>query len=76
MEKIVIEVNNSIAQFWKNSPSGKRTEASKYVNRLLSEILLERSAFSYIDFLNELRTKMKERGLTQKKLDRILNEKQ
>ena len=74
MEKIVIEVSPKLAKVWRSlTPSRKRKLSKKVGKKLNSEVFIN-PTFSYLQYLDGLRNKMKERGLTQKFLDEILNE--
>jgi hypothetical protein len=73
MERIVLEVNDRVARKWRTSSFGLRLQLSKLISDKLNEILDESKPEDSIRFFDELRTEMKEKGLTQEKLDKILH---
>jgi hypothetical protein len=74
MERIVLEVDEQIAKAWRQASSQKRKDISNKINVRLGRELLEYSKEDFLLYLNRLRETMAERGLTQEKLDEILNE--
>jgi hypothetical protein len=74
MERIVLEVDEQIAKAWRQASSQKRKEISNKINVRLGRELFEYSKDDFLLYLDQLRGKMVERGLTQEKLDEILNE--
>lgn len=55
--------------------SEKRKEINYKISAQIGKELFEYSKDDFQQYLNELRTKMAERGLTEETLDEILNEK-
>lgn len=74
MERIVIEVDPKIALAWRRLSAVRRKEITSRVGIRIGKEVLENSKEEYLAYLNELRNKMAERGLTQEILDDILNE--
>ena len=74
MERIVIEVSPNVAKAWRKLSISRRKEISKKAVAQIKKEVLEDSAEEYISYLNELRSKMAERGLTPEILNEILNE--
>jgi hypothetical protein len=74
MERIVIEVEPTIALAWRRLSAARRQEIASKVSVRIGKEVLENSKEDYLTYLAELRTKMAERGLTQEILDEILNE--
>ena len=74
MERIVIEVEPKIALAWRRLSAIRRKEITNRVGVRIGKEVLESSKEEYLAYLNELRTKMAERGLTQEILDEILND--
>ncbi len=74
MERIVIEVSPNVARAWRNLPEDERRKLSNEVSVRVGKQLLKGSREEYLKFIDELQTKMQERGLTQEILDEILNE--
>jgi hypothetical protein len=74
MERIVIEVEPSIALAWRRLSASRRKDITNRVGVCIGKEVLENSKEEYLAYLTDLRTKMAERGLTQEILDDILNE--
>lgn len=74
MEKIVLEVDDLLAKAWREASLEKRKEISNKINVRIGKELFAYSKDDFLKYLNELRSKMAERGLTQETLDDILNE--
>jgi len=73
MERIVIEVDEATARKWRLSSQECRNGISQQINITIARELTE-SKEDFIQYLNELRSKMKERGLTEEILQEILND--
>lgn len=73
MERIVIEVDEAIAKKWRLSSQERRNKISQQINLTIARELTE-SKEDFLQYLNELRSKMKERGLTEEILQEILND--
>ena len=71
MERIVIEVDDDTAKKWRLSSQKRRNKVSHQVNITLAKELAD-SKEDFLQYLDELRTKMKERGLTEEILEKIL----
>ena len=74
MERIVIEVEPSIAHAWRRLSAARKKEITNKVGVRIGKEVLENLKEEYLTYLAELRTKMAERGLTQEILDEILND--
>jgi len=78
MERIVIEVDKRLAKAWRNASEKKKKEIGNRINISLAKELMKPSLgeneSEYLKFLNELRNEMQDMGLTQEKLDEILND--
>lgn len=74
MERIVIEVSSSVAKAWRKTTEIERRKLSNEVGVRLGIELLKNSKQEYIEYIDQLQQTMKERGLTQEKLDELLNE--
>lgn len=74
MEKIVLEVDDLLAKAWREASIEKRKEINKKMSIRIGKELFGYSKEKFQKYLNELRNKMAERGLTQEKLDEILND--
>ena len=76
MERIVIEVSPNVAKAWRKLPVKRKKEISQKAGAQIQKEVLENSAEEYISYLEQLRAKMADRGLTQEILYEILNESQ
>ena len=76
MERSVIEVSPNVAKAWRKLPVKRKKEISQKAGAQIQKEVLENSAEEYISYLEQLRAKMADRGLTQEILDEILNESQ
>ena len=74
MEKIVLEVDDKVAKAWKEAPSDKRRDIANKINISISKELFKYDKESFIQYLEQLRNDMAERGLTQEILDDILKD--
>ncbi len=74
MERIVIEVDNTLAKAWRDSSEQTKQKIGNKINISLAHEFIAPSKNGYGDFLDKLRADMKAKGLTQDELDDILNE--
>jgi uncharacterized membrane protein YgaE (UPF0421/DUF939 family) len=74
MERIVIEVDDATAQKWKNVSLKRKKEIRQQLSQTLKQEIENSSKEDFIQFLNELREKAHERGLTQEILNEILKD--
>lgn len=81
MERIVIEVDDRLARAWRRASDKKRKDIGNKVNISLAKELMGpsvgrtgKSVKEYLNFLNDLREEMSDKGLTQEELDEILND--
>lgn len=72
MGRIVLEVNEAVAKKWYVASFQLRTQLNKLIGKQLNEILDKNEPEDSIRFFNELQTEMQEKGLTQEKLNEIL----
>lgn len=72
MGRIVLEVNEAVAKKWHIASFQLRTQLNKLIGKQLNEILDKNEPEDSIRFFNELQTEMQEKGLTQEKLNEIL----
>ena len=72
MEKIVIDVDSATANKWFTASAKLRNEIGKFMNDQISAIIDKKEDADVLQFLNELRFEMKQKGLTQEILDDIL----
>lgn len=74
MERIVIEVDDSLGKRWRlTSPQQKEKIVQKINLRLARELMTE-SKEDFKKYLDEIGKTMKERGLTEEILQEILTE--
>ena len=74
MEKIVLEVDDNVAKAWRTSSTKLRKEIGDLMNKQIATIIDKKEEKDIIQFLNELREEMANRGLTQEILDDILKD--
>lgn len=74
MERIVIEVDEAIAKKWRLASSEFKKEVSEQISESIRKILDDNRKKHFLEYLDELGKKMKERGLTQEILDDILKD--
>lgn len=73
MERIVIEVDEATAKRWRLSSQKRRARVSQQMNITLAKELAD-SKEDFLQYLDELRSTMKERGLTEEILEEILKD--
>jgi phosphotransacetylase len=73
MERIVIEVDDATAKKWRLSSQKVRNRISQQVNIELAKELTD-SKEDFLQYLDELGSTMKERGLTEEILEEILKD--
>ena len=73
MERIVIEVDDATAKKWWLSSQKRRNRVFQQVNITLAKELAD-SKEDFLQYLDELRSTMKERGLTEEILEEILKD--
>ena len=74
MERIVLEVDDQVAQNWRYSSETKRREAANTVNKVLHVVFGDDKGADFIEFVKEIQEKAAERGLTEDILNNILND--
>lgn len=74
MERIVLEVDERVAKAWRDAPADKRKSIANKINISMCKDLFDYDKQAFVQYLDELRDKMAERGLTQEILDDILND--
>jgi len=70
MERIVLEVDGALARAWRNSSPALR---SRYESRI-SDLLRELKEAEFDKLLDEAGKIAKENGLTEEKLNQLLND--
>ncbi len=73
MERIVIEVSPNVARAWRKMPQEQKTEVGNEVSVRIGQKIFKDSKAEFLAFIDDLQNRMAERGLTQEKLDEILN---
>jgi hypothetical protein len=74
MEKIVLEVDDKVAKAWRTASTKLKQEIGGLMNKQIATIIDKKEEKDIIQFLDELREEMAERGLTQEILDDILKD--
>lgn len=73
MEKITIEVSESVANTWNALEEKKKKEINELVSKIISTSERTKNK-DYWERLREIRKNAEERGLTEDILNQILNE--
>jgi hypothetical protein len=73
MERIVIEVSPNVARAWRNMPANEKEQVGNEVSVRIGQKYFKESKEEFLAFIDDLQKRMAERGLTQEKLDDILN---
>ncbi len=73
MEKITIEVSESVANAWNALEEKKKKEINELVSRIISQSERTKNV-DYWENLRDIRRNANERGLTEDILNQILNE--
>lgn len=74
MERIILEVNNEVAKAWRNAPQQLKDELEKDLELRIANNIREVERSNFFDLLDKVQKKTRERGLTQEKLEKLLNE--
>lgn len=74
MEKIALEVDDRVAKAWKEAPADKRKAIANKMNIRITRELFDYDKETFMQYLEQLRNNMAERGLTQEILDDILKD--
>jgi hypothetical protein len=74
MERIVLEVDDKVAKAWRTASVKLKQEIGGLVNEQIAAIIDKKEEKDIIQFLNELRQEVTEKGLTQEILDDILRD--
>ena len=72
MERIVLEVDDSVAKAWRTASVKLKQEIGDIMNKQIATIIDKKEEKDILPFLNELRQEMAEKGLTQDILNDIL----
>jgi len=72
MERIVLEVDDNVAEAWRTASVKLKQEIGGVMNQQIAAIIDKKEEADIIQFLNELRQEMAEKGLTQEIVDDIL----
>lgn len=74
MERIVIQVADDTAKRWRTASPELRESIEQEMDIRMAKKLMANSKEEFQKFLDEIRRKVKERGLTEEILQDILNE--
>ena len=69
-----MEVDDNVAKAWRTASVKLKREIGDLMSKQIATIINKKEEKDIIQFLNELRDKMAERGLTQEILDGILKD--
>jgi hypothetical protein len=76
MGRIVLEVDDKVAKAWRAASVKLKQEIGGVMNQQIAAIIDKKEETDIIQFLNEIRQEMAEKGLTQEILDDILKDEQ
>ena len=71
-----MEVDDNVAKAWRTASVKLKQEIGGVMNQQIAAIINKKEETDIIQFLNELRQEMAEKGLTQEILDDILKDEQ
>ena len=74
MERIVLEVNDSLGKAWRNTSSKLRTQIEKNLELLISDSLSKTKEANFELLLQDARKEAAANGLTEDTLTQLLNE--
>jgi hypothetical protein len=74
MERIVLEVNDNVARKWRRFSPLLRMKLNELIAGQIDQIPEKSEPEDSIRFFDELRTEMKNKGLTQEILNEILHD--
>ncbi|HKB45593.1 MAG TPA: hypothetical protein VKC90_14445 [Chitinophagaceae bacterium] len=74
MERIVLEVDDRAAKAWRTASFKLKNEISSLISKQIETIIDKKEEKDIIQFLNELRQEMAEKGLTPAILEDILKD--
>ena len=74
MERIVLEVDDNVAKAWNTASVKLKQEINSIMNKQIAGIFDQKEEKDIIQFLDELRGEMAQKGLTQEILDDILKD--
>jgi hypothetical protein len=74
MERIVLEVSDTVAKKWRTSSFRLRSQLNALVAKQIAELLDKSETEDSIRFFDEIRAEMKAKGLTQEELENILHD--
>jgi len=69
-----LEVDDRVAKAWKEAPADKRKAIANKMNIRITRELFDYDKETFMQYLEQLRNNMAERGLTQEILDDILKD--
>ena len=67
-------MDDRVAKAWREAPSDKRRDITNKINVRIGKELFDYDKDSFLQYLDDLRNAMVERGLTQEILDDILKD--
>lgn len=74
MERIVIEVSPNVARAWRDMPANEKEQVGNELSVSIAQKYFKESKGEFLAFIDDLQKRMAARGLTQEKLDEILND--
>lgn len=74
MGRIVLEVNSELAKSWRNAPARLRQTIEKEIEKRIAKEIAASERSKFFNLLDKVQEKAEKKGLTQEKLDQILDE--
>lgn len=74
MERIVIEVSPNVARAWRDMPANEKEQVGNELSVSIGQKYFKESKGEFLAFIDDLQKRMAARGLTQEKLEEILND--
>jgi hypothetical protein len=74
MERIVLEVDETVAKAWRNTSAKVRTQIGKSLGQTLTDSLNKSKELNFELLLQDVRLEAAKNGLTEEMLAQLLNE--
>ncbi len=74
MDRIVLEVNSELAKSWRKAPANIRQTLEKELEKRIAEEIAVVERDKFFALLDKVQDKAAKKGLTQEKLEKLLDE--
>ncbi|WP_257666769.1 hypothetical protein [Parapedobacter tibetensis] len=74
MDRIVLEVNSELAKSWRKAPATVRQSLERELEKRIAEEIAAVERDHFFALLDKVQEKAGKRGLTQEKLEKLLDE--